>query len=98
MKKTRISVAGKGQDHPLLINRMLKELAAKLQMSKAAVVAMLIAQAHGAMFPEQALGVEIKPAVGCYLGWEGCTNTADVQQGDAWMCHSCTVAFSSGEE
>jgi len=40
---------------------------------------------------------KVKPPAGCYLGWEGCTNTADIQVGDAWVCMSCARKMAVGE-
>lgn len=37
------------------------------------------------------------PATGCYLGWAGCTNTADIQVGDGWVCTNCATKMREGE-
>ena len=37
-----------------------------------------------------------KQPIGCYLGWEGCTNTADVQVGNGWVCWSCWENMRKG--
>lgn len=39
----------------------------------------------------------ILPPTGCYLGWDGCTNTADVQTGNAWVCFNCEIVGRRGE-
>lgn len=36
------------------------------------------------------------PAVGCYLGWTGCSHTADIQVGDGWVCASCAAKMEMG--
>lgn len=40
--------------------------------------------------------VKIKPAIGCYLGWEGCSGKADIQMGDAWICENCYLETRKG--
>lgn len=34
------------------------------------------------------------PAIGCYLGWSGCTNTADVVVGNGYVCANCATKMS----
>lgn len=36
------------------------------------------------------------PVVGCYLGWIGCSHTADSQVGNGWVCTSCAVKMGTG--
>ena len=31
-----------------------------------------------------------RPSVGCFLGWQGCTGTADIAVGNGWICHNCS--------
>lgn len=59
-----------------------EEIAILMGVSKQAVHLMLAA-------------VEIKPPAGCYLGWEGCTDTADTQVGDGWVCLHCHEAMQN---
>ncbi len=39
----------------------------------------------------------VKAPKGCYLGWDGCTNKADVRVGNAWMCNNCVEVSKRGE-
>ena len=101
---TSIQVGDEKVKVPHVISQMLSEIAQKWQCSKATAVEIIVAQMHGQEFPMGKKKIKLPPPrmieishkqpkqlprVGCYLGWEGCTNTADVSVGNGWVCHNC---------